>query len=269
MYDNNETEPITGPVSSEAEEQEPGHFEKAAGVFTEPNATFAKASRFKPKTTDWLIPVLLFIVIALLSNILLMSRPNIKYQVRQEQEKKLMELVQQGKLSEEQAEIQLSQMDKMYSGVFLVIQIISTFIIVFISFFVVTGVYYLISRFILKGDGTFTSALSANGLSTYISALQMLLILIISMIADRLFKALSIADFLSMDKTSVAGYLLSKIDPLTIWAFVILSIGLSKMFHSDDNKKYYIAVFGTWILWSLIIFGLSKAVPMLSPLTGA
>lgn len=258
-------------VEALPEENEPGHFEKATGVFTEPNSIFSRMSKFKPRATDWLMPVLFLIVAAILTNVILMSRPNIRYQVKQEQEEKLAKMVEEGKVTQEMADMQMEQFDKMAGGgVFIVIQAVSTVFFVFISFFLVCAVYYLFVRFVLKEQqGGFTSVLSVNGLANYISVLQLIILLIVSLAADRLFKGTSVADFAGMDKLTIGGFLLSKVEPFTIWALAVVSTGLARMFHSPDTKKFYFTIFGIWVVWSLITFALAKSVPFLSFLAGA
>ncbi|MCJ7552610.1 MAG: hypothetical protein MUO34_01890, partial [Ignavibacteriaceae bacterium] len=67
---------------------------------------------------------------------------------------------------------------------------------------------------------------------------------------------------------TLAGFFLAKIDPISIWAYAVLSIGLAKLFKSDDVKKYYLVVFGLWIIGSLLFFYVAQAVPFLAGFGG-
>jgi hypothetical protein len=73
----------------------------------------------------------------------------------------------------------------------------------------------------------------------------------------------SLASFMGSDKMTLTGWFLSKIDPITIWSYVVLSIALAKMFKSESAGKYYVVVFGVWLIGMFILFQLAQAVPFL------
>lgn len=252
-------------------EEELSHTDKLTGMFTEPNSTFAQMAKFPPRTIDWLLPTILMIVFAILSNLLIMSNPIIKSDLMDKQvtqmEKNFQDAVEKGQMSQEQADEQIETMrDRMNQsgGAFMAIQFISTIFIIFITFFIVALVYYLIAKFALKGDGNYASAMVPVGMTYYIGIIQVIIMTILSLAFDRFFSGTSIAAFMDSDKTTFAGFLLGKLDVFTIWALAVTSIGLARMFKSASTGKYYIAIFGVWILWGLIVFAIIKAVPFLS-----
>jgi hypothetical protein len=69
---------------------------------------------------------------------------------------------------------------------------------------------------------------------------------------------------MGVDKATILGWLLAKLDPFSIWAYFVLSIGLAKMFKSQATGKYFIMVFGLWIVGGLLVWYVAKAVPFLS-----
>ena len=73
----------------------------------------------------------------------------------------------------------------------------------------------------------------------------------------------SLASFMSIDKNTITGWLLAKVDPISIWAYIVLSIGFAKMFKSETTGKYYVLVFGSWLIVMFILFQLAQAVPFL------
>jgi hypothetical protein len=77
----------------------------------------------------------------------------------------------------------------------------------------------------------------------------------------------SLATLVGTDRGTIAGFLLAKVDPLSLWAYIVLSIGLAKMFKSQSTKNYYVLVFSLWIVGGLLIFLVAQAVPFLSFLT--
>ena len=134
----------------------------------------------------------------------------------------------------------------------------------FIFFFIISGVYFLFTKFVLKGEGTYAAALVANGMTGYIGIIQIILATVLSYILGRLVSDVSIASLMNSDKDTITGYILSKLDVIMIWSFIILSIAYAKLFKSQSVGKYYSMVFGLWIVWGVFSFWLGKAVPWLN-----
>jgi hypothetical protein len=74
----------------------------------------------------------------------------------------------------------------------------------------------------------------------------------------------SLASIMGSDKSTMTGWLFAKIDPVSIWAYIVLSIGFTKMFKSESSGMYFALVFGLWLIGGLLIFFLAQAVPFLS-----
>lgn len=257
--------------SVEAEELEMNHTDKLVGVFTEPSPTFNKMSKFPSKTADWIIPILIVIVVAILSSFIMMNNPTIKAAIMEKQmaamEKQMDDAVAQGRMTREQADQQLDTIrDRMDQGG--AIQAISIFvgipIATFIYFFVVSGAFLILAKFILKGNGTYKEAMIAYGLPQYIRVIQAIVVILAALLTNKLFAGTSVADFLEMEKGSIGGFLLGKLDVFSIWFYIVFGIGLAKMFKSNDAKKFVLGVFAFWLGFSLIFFGIAKAVPFLS-----
>ncbi len=62
------------------QEEELNHSDKMIGVFTEPGKTFDAIAKLSPKAMDWFIPVISFLIIAIISNFILFQNPEIKLQ---------------------------------------------------------------------------------------------------------------------------------------------------------------------------------------------
>lgn len=270
MQDNFETQNEENlSAQEEMPEQELSHTDKLVGIFTEPVSTFEQIAKFKPKTIDWLLPVLLMFIVVGIVQIVMMSNPIIRYDVIEKQitamEKRLDESVKKGDITQTQADQQLNamrdNMEKMGTGVFLVFQIIGIFVVGFIVFFIITAIYYLFAKFIFKDSGNYSSALVASGLTAYIGIIQMIIVLVSAMLTDRIFSDTSVASFLNIDKSSFTGWLLAKLDIFTIWSYIVAGIGFSKMFQSKNTGKYWGLIFGLWLLWSLLMFFIGDKLP--------
>lgn len=252
-------------------ETELSHTDKMTGIFTEPASTFEQTAKFPAKTIDWLLPVLLLFFIVSLTQILVMSDEEIYFQASQKQEQQIQktfdEMVEKGQMTREQANQQMeSARERMKMGrgpVGWILQTVGILIFGFIVFFFVALIYFLIAKFAFKGNGGYTSALVASGLTAYISIIHIVVAAILALAFGRFINDVSIASLTNMDKSEISGWLLGKVDPFSIWAYSVASIGLAKMFRSDSTAKYFILVFGVWILGSLLLWGIGKAVPFL------
>jgi hypothetical protein len=257
-------------ASSELQEEELSHSDKMIGVFSEPTATFEKTAKFPPKTMDWFLPILLLAVLISVQQILYHANPEISFQLKQKQMeaigKRLDVQVESGAITRDQANQQRdmieSRMDQM-GGIALVFQTIGIWIAIFVVFFIMAGIYFLLVKFALKGEGGYSSVMVASGLSAYIGVLGIIITTIISLLMGKLFMDSSVASFMGSDKSTIVGWVLAKLDIFTIWSFVVFAIGLAKMFKSSSTQKYYMLVFGIWLIGGLILFFLAKAIPFL------
>ncbi|MCX6151829.1 MAG: YIP1 family protein [Ignavibacteriales bacterium] len=270
--DENYNPEIPTSAPDEQEEQELSHTDKMTGIFTEPSKTFEKVAKFPPRTKDWFIPVMLMVVIAILANFFMMSNPAIKQEAMDKQiktvEKSFDDAVAKGQMTQEQADEQMENVRNRMEGgtgaAMMAIQAVSTIVILFIVFFIVSLIYLLVGKSVLKGEGAYASAMVANALPYYISIITIIITTIISFLMNKLVVGLSIASIMGMDKSTYTGFLLGKVDPLTIWALYVTGVGIAKMFNSQDVKKSLITVYSIWIVWGLITFFIAKAVPFLS-----
>lgn len=257
----------------EIEEEQLGFSDKMVGIFTEPGNIFENISKFELKASNWVIPVILVIVFSIASQFFVMSNPQIKYDIIEKQmkkvEKNFEDAVAEGNMTQEQADQYLSstreRMENMTgSGTQVVINAVSITVVTFIMFFIVSGFFFLLAKFALKGEGSYSIALSAYGLPYYILILQAIVVTILSLLMNKLVTGVSIATFMDVEKTEIMGYILSKIDIFSIWFYTLVSIGFAKLFKASNSTKYFIMVFGSWIGFSIIFFLLAKAIPFLS-----
>jgi hypothetical protein len=261
----------TSNLEQTSSEEELSHTDKMIGVLTSPKETYEKIAKFPPKTVDWFLPVLILCAVVALIQILALTNPEIAYQVKQKQkeaiQKNLDEAVASGRISQQQADEQMNQIEERMASmgvITYVLQTVGIFLVLFIVFFILCGIYFLISKFILKGDGVYASALVADGLVSYIVIIQVIVAGILAFVFGELFRDVSVAALIKADKSTFVGWLLAKIDPFSIWAYTVLSIGLAKMFKSQSMGKYFAMVFGLWIVGGLILWYIAKAVPFLS-----
>lgn len=266
---NNETQSSDG---SNQQMEELEHSDKMIGVFTEPSNMFKITSYFPPRTKDWLIPILIVFALIGVVRSLSMLNEEVYYETKQKQIETVEKMVESGTIPKDQEDASIErvnqQMEFMRGPVGWIINIVSTLIFGSIFFFIVAAIYFLLVKFVLKGDGNYQHVLVANGLTAYITLVQVILSGILTMMLGKIVQDTSVAALMGAERSTLTGFFLAKLDPISIWAYAVLSIGLAKLFKSDDVKMYYVVVFGLWIVGSLLFFYIAKAVPFLSGFAG-
>lgn len=254
----------------EVEIEELGISDKMVGVLSEPSSLFEKLSNLPIKTIDWLLPLILVIIVAVLSNFVLMNNPEIKANIIEKQtsqiEKNFQEAVDKGQMTQAQADQQLDNIqERMEEGGAGQIMISSIFIVVitFISFFIIAGVYHLLAKFALKGTGEYKSSMLAYGMPHYIIVIQIIAMIILAIAMGRMFMDTSVGSLMNMEKDTIGGLLMHKLDVFSIWFYAVVSIAFAKMFKSENTTNYFIGIFGLWIGFSLIMHFVAQAFPIL------
>ncbi len=263
-------DPSTGESGTD---EELSHTDKLVGVISEPAVMYQKTAQFPPRTLDWIIPLIILTVFLIVSSYIVLSNAEIAYNIKHEQlakiEKSFQEMVDKGQMTKEQAQEQMSKVEeRMSQGTNMVQTVIFTIVRVFLFFFIVSGIYFIVARFIFKGEGTYASAMVANGLTAYIDIIQVIIATILTIVMGRLMMDTSLASLMQVERSTFAGFVLGKLDIITIWSLAVAGMGLAKMFKSGSMVKYLVFVFGLWIVWGLIMFGLGQAIPILRFLAG-
>lgn len=266
--DPTDTNEISQEFGENAQGEELSHSDKMIGIFTEPTKTFEQTAKFPPRNKDWVIPLVIFFFVIAVIRMVSMMNEEVYFEAKQKQIDAIEKMVESETLTREDGDAAIDsideQMEFMQGPVGWVITIASVLIFGFIVFFIIVGIYFLFVKLLLKGEGGYASALVANGLTAYISCVQYIIVGILTMALGALINDTSLAALLDSDRTTIAGFFLAKIDPLSIWAYIVLSIGLAKMFKSQSTKNYYVLVFSLWIVGGLLLFLVAQAVPFLS-----
>jgi hypothetical protein len=257
----------TSEFENQNHEKELLHSDKIIGIFSEPSTTFAKVAKFPPRTIDWLLPILILMMLVGVIRSLAMLNKDVLYEIKKNQSEMFDKLVKEGKMTQEQAdkayEQSLKSFEMMKGPAGWAINIISSVVFGLVFIFLIAGIYFLFIKFTLKGECNYKHVLVANGLTAYISMIQILISGILTFLLGKIVMDTSLANFVTIEQGSIVKFFLSKVDPISIWAYSVLSIGLAKLNNSTNNKPYFILVFALWILGGLLFFFISKAFPFL------
>jgi hypothetical protein len=240
-----------------SEENELSHSDKAAGVITEPGVTFSETAKYPPRAKDWLIPLTVYVILFVASQIIQYSNPVISYDAKQKQieamEKRLDQQVKDGEITREQADQFIEGMERMN---FFIFRIIGSFLGFVVFFFIIAALYYLFGRFVFKGDGNYSSAMVSMALPLYIGIIEVLIYTIAALVMEQGMANASIGSFLDIMPDTGYGLLMWLINPIAIWMNVVVAIGLAKMY-KRNILPFIILVFVFYVLAMLIVYAMS------------
>ena len=227
-----------------------------AGIFTEPGNTFSIIAA-SAKQHYWVLPVIIFIVVNLISAFLFFSDEQLVTKVMDKQlqkvEQRMEENVKSGKMTQEEADVALEQTEKFMnpkSVFFLITGYGSGVVLPFILMFALSLVY-LIALKILKADFDYVNILNVIGLSFIILAIGKILDVVISILTGDI-NTISLGLLFNEGSVGESLYkLMSSLDVFVIWFLILVAIGLSKI-SGIKSSVSYILVFGIWIVWILI-----------------
>ncbi|MBC8485486.1 MAG: YIP1 family protein [Bacteroidetes bacterium] len=227
-----------------------------AGVFTEPGDTFSTIAK-SPKHNYWLLPVIIFIIVNLISTFLFLSDDELVSKVMDKQfrkvEQKMEENVKDGTMTQQEADIALEQTEKFMSpgSVFFLISAYGAGLVMPFVLLFALSLVYLIALKILKAEFVYVNMLNVIGLSFVILAIGKILDVVLSILTGDI-NTISAGLFFNEASVGESLYkLLMAVDAFVIWFLIIIAIGLSKISGIKSNVSYTLA-FGVWIIWILI-----------------
>ena len=218
----------------------PNSFQRIIGVLFSPNETFASIAR----QPDWVVPLSLILVVALVSGIVFAQRVDFGAPIRDAME-------QNKNVSPEQVERAVrigGAVAKVFAYCAPVVSIIFLLII--------AGVLLLAFR-VLGGEGDFRQALSVTSYSWMPGLIKS--IIITAIVASRGVSAADLANVLrsnlaflvSMKQNPLLFTLLAKLDVFTIWLLALLVIGFSFVSKFSKAKSAAVVV-SLWVVATLL-----------------
>jgi hypothetical protein len=237
-------------ASATAEVESMSFGEKAMNIFAAPGELFENVRLTGKTTSNWLVPMLLFICIAVLLNQLVLTNPSLVQQMSTLMHKGIDEAVAKGSMTAQQAE-QAEQFMKPDSIIFRIQAIIGIVLITPIALFLLALIYWLLGKWGMSASAPYMKVVEVAGLTFFVSILESVVTTLLQYGMDSLFAgpslALLVSDFDLQNKMHLA---LAKVNVFTIWDLALTSIGLSKLFQRH-LPKVLVLVFALWLIWSI------------------
>jgi len=226
-----------------------------AGVFSEPGELFAGIKRSK-RTTYWVWPVIILSLITVLASFMVLNDEDLSSEIKKTQlesvKEKLNEAVKDGKMTREQADEQIENTEKMFSGgIFMVIGLAGGFFGIWLIFILLSLIYWLTFK-MFKGTGSFVNFMNVLGIAAIISIIQVVINTVLAVFAGRIYVNLGPIWLFTQDQLGKGLYkFVASFDLLTFWYLVVIAIGFAKVSELKSGVTIPV-IFGLWLLWTVL-----------------
>jgi len=250
------------PPGGSAQAEPMSFTDKLVNIFASPGELYENV-RLTPVTHgNWLIPTLILVVVGALLGYAVMTNPSLSDQFKrmasQEMEKAFEKQVQQGKMTAEQVEQAREQAAQFGSIGVIMTRIGGAVVGPFITLFLVSLVYWLLGKGVMKAVVPYWKVAEVVGLAFFITVLDTVVTTILMFGLDQIFAvpslSLLIPDFSIENKFHL---LAASMNIFTFWNLGVIGIGLSRIFQRDFPKVLVLVV-ALWLLWTLtMVFGMT------------
>ena len=224
---------------------------RITNVFASPSEAFAGISSMESKTSLWLWPWLVTIVLLVIFTFVMFSNETLRQQIMEVQTKSMEQRVASGQMTQQQADQAQAGMERM-GGFMSAIAAVGVVIVTTIYFFAGALIFWLVGKFALKSSEGYGSYLGMYGTSAWIGVLGALISMLMILGIGSLYATPSaaLAVFSNFDPLNTTHRILSKLDVFAAWQAVVLGIGLGKLTGKSTGTTIGISV-GMWIVWAL------------------
>jgi len=225
-------------------------------TFAAPGEVFEEVQRTPNQSTNWIVPAILAAVVGVIATVLILSQPTIKRQIREQQEKAFQQQVNDGKMTQQDADKILEGMEKFMGPMMMVFGSATAVAMAFGRVFLWGLVMWLIARWVFKTQIPYLKAVGVAGLVTLIMTLGGIVQLLLGMILGKMMAGVSLALFLKeFEFTNKVHFLLGAVNLFKLWAMALLGLGLAR-FTGSSWAKSTLFMLIYWAVFSLILIGI-------------
>lgn len=225
--------------------------DKFIGILSSPGEVFQSIAATPPKTSNWLVPLSLAIIVSIIFTFVVFTQPAIQNEMIAAQAKQFEKNIAEGKMTQEQAD-RAMEFSKPGSPMFLIFGSIGAVVIFFVAIFAYALVYWLAGKIMYKSTLGYTKILEVNGLAMFITPVAILLSMVLIVAMESLYAqpsaALLVSDFDPQDKMHKA---LAALNLFEFWSMAVTGIGLSKVWNVSFGKGLGVVV-TVWVVWTAI-----------------
>lgn len=223
------------------------------GIIVRPGSIFEALVETEPDRTNWLLPVLLYIVCATTCTQIIVSQPGPALQFKEAIEKEFLpqldEFVTNGTLTRQQADW-MREFITPGTGEFFAVQFLGTTVAAWIALYALGFILWQLARTVLARSIAYKKALEVVGL-TYLIAILERIVTTLLVIATGTLYATPTPALLMLPQTEGAAFvLLSTLNIFTFWEIGVASIGIAH-FSGRDLPKVVVLLMALWLMWTI------------------
>jgi hypothetical protein len=230
-----------------------------ANVFASPAEAFEGLGLSASAPVLWVTTLLGSIVFVAIFSYIISSNDTFRGQIVDAQSKALQKQVEEGKITQERADLATDQMQKM-GAMFMVIGTVAGTIFVALYYFGAALFLWLAAKLAFKSPAGYGKYLEAYGIANWIGILGALITLLLMLGLNSMYATPSaaLAIYTQYDSTNTTHKILSTLNVFVIWQTAILGIAVAKL--SGKSTMAGIGLtFALWIVWVAISLALGLA----------
>jgi hypothetical protein len=253
MIMENITDPI--PVVEEAQPLAPlSVTDKFVGILTEPSAVFTNLRLAGSRSSDWIVPLVVLVIIAMAAAWIKLANPQIFDQIKTQQREQLESMAKSGRMPAEAVDQQIEFFDK--NPILLKIgQVFNPVIVIVLVLFAFALVAWLAGKYIFKAAVTYSLMLAVIGLTLYTDIIGQIVNVVVAIVAGNFYSSLSLGLLLPVDLKSWVFRLAMTFDPISVWGYVLIGMGFRDVAQISSAKAYgfVAAIWIVKVLWVVFL----------------
>jgi hypothetical protein len=245
-----ETEPVV--PDSELKPAQTSVWSRLLNVIASPGEVFEEVKNTKPTTSNWLVPTIIFLIVAVISSLVIFSQPAIMQKIHDQQASALDEQVKIGKITQAQADQAMPMIETITKVSVMIVTVLIPFFHVFWWAFVL----WLMASVVLKIKIPYMKAAEVAGLAAMVLVLGAIVSTLLTVITGKLgatlSPALALSDFNVKNKLHM---LLAALNVFNLWLVWVSASGLSRLTGAPFAKALLIVAI-YWLAFTLLFVGI-------------
>lgn len=223
-------------------------------VFACPGDVFEEVKAGRPSAGNWLVPGLMLSLVGVVFALIVFSQPAIVQTLKEQQEKKMDQLVKDGKMTRSDADRAIEQIDRFTGPTMLkLFGSVASFFFTFGRMLWWALILMLLGRWFLHARFSYGKSLEVSGLALMISMLGVLVSMLLIVKFERLSASpglgIAIPDF---DVSRKSHLFAGAANVFSIWQVCVLAIGLSRLAGARFSRSLLV-IFVFWILQESVL----------------
>ncbi|MBI2620551.1 MAG: YIP1 family protein [Ignavibacteriales bacterium] len=226
---------------------------RITNILASPSEAFDGVKDQHSKNTHWVIPYLLFILLAVLFTYLLFVNEPLKNQIFDMQSKAFDEQVQKGQITQQQADRIREQIEGTGIGLFMLFGTVPQIVFISLYYFGAALFLWLTSKVLWKSSAKYGKYLEIYGLASWVGVLGYIVTILMILGLENMFTTPSLGLLLmgEYDPLNTGHKFLSAMNLFSVWQAAVTGIGLSKIAGKSVGTGIGVAI-GLWIIWVCI-----------------